>query len=63
MRLATLSDAVKTDLWHIARAMKADRTPYLLPYIRSMGVASLVLRSDDPCLENLHEPWRSPSHL
>lgn len=63
MRLATLSDAVKTDLWHIARAMKAERSPYLLPYIRSMGVASLVLRSDDPCLENLHEPWRSSGFI
>lgn len=62
-RLGILDRQLNKDLWDIAKAMKAPRPPGMLPHLRSFGLASIVLRPDDPRLADLHEPWRSSGFL
>lgn len=62
-RLCALDAQVRRDLWEITRHMKQQRSPGFLPHLRSLGLASFVLRPDDPILESLHEPWRSSGFL
>jgi hypothetical protein len=62
-RLAVLSPAFKIEMNEIAK--KADKWPAAnaFPYIRSLGLRSLVLPSDHPDLETLHDPWRRSGFL
>ncbi|MBR1247496.1 ATP-dependent helicase [Bradyrhizobium sp. AUGA SZCCT0169] len=62
-RLAVLSPAFKIEMNEIAS--KVDRWPAAnaFPYIRSLGLRSLVLSSDHPELETLHDPWRRSGFL
>lgn len=62
-RLGVLSPAFKKEMDDVAR--KADRWPaaYTLPYIRSLGLRSLVLPSEHPAVETLHDPWRRSGFL
>jgi hypothetical protein len=63
-RLAVLDHSFDADLREIAQTVGGTwRTPYILPHLRSMGIRSLVLRPDDPVLEDLYEPWRSSGFL
>lgn len=62
LRLGALSEKVKSDLWDLARRFQRRSLGYL-PHIRSVGLRSMVLRTDDPALDQLHEPWRSSGFL
>lgn len=62
-RLCLLDSQVKGDLWDIAKFIKAPHPPGILPHLRSFGLASIVLRPDDPRLPGLHEPWRSSGFI
>jgi hypothetical protein len=62
-RLAVLDESFDADLREIAQALKTWRTPSVLPHLRSLGIRSIVLRPDDPILEDLYEPWRSSGFL
>ncbi len=63
VRLCLLNEQLRLDLWEIAKAIKTMRSPGMLPHLRSIGLASLVLRPDDPKTADLHEPWRSSGFL
>jgi hypothetical protein len=58
-RLGVLSDKIRADLKAIAGKCSSWPPPSFLPYIRSIGLRTIVLRPDDPQREQLHEPWRS----
>lgn len=62
-RLAVLSLSLKSDLWELAGELKQQQTPYLLPFLRSIGLRTMAVRPDDPVIETLHEPWRSSGFL
>lgn len=62
-RLGVLDESFDADLREIAHALKTWRTPSVLPHLRSLGIRSIVLRPDDPILEDLYEPWRSSGFL
>lgn len=62
-RLGVLDQSFDDDLREIAQALGTWRTPYVLPHLRSIGIRSIVLRPDDPVLEDLYEPWRSSGFL
>jgi hypothetical protein len=62
-RLGVFDQSFDDDLREIGQALGTWRTPYVLPHLRSMGVRSIILRPDDPVLEDLYEPWRSSGFL
>jgi len=57
-RVAVLSPAFRDGVRDIANGA-GHRAPTFFPFLRSIGMRSLVVRPDDPVLETLHEPWRS----
>lgn len=57
-RICVLSKALNEDLYAVARFCEKRVAPQYLPYIRSMGLRSLVVPPSDHSLEKLHEPWR-----
>jgi hypothetical protein len=62
-RLGVLDQSFDDDLREIAQALRTWRTPYVFPHLRSLGIRSIVLRPEDPVLEDLYEPWRSSGFL
>jgi len=58
-RIGAFSDRVSADVKEIASRCNSWPPPRFLPHIRSVGLRSIALRTDDPDLDNLHEPWRS----
>jgi hypothetical protein len=62
-RIGVLSDKVHSDLKEIAKRCDTWKPPGFLPYIRSFGLRTIVLRPDDPQREQLHEPWRSSGFI
>lgn len=63
LRIGALSEKVGSDLKAIAGFCESWPPPKYLPHIRSMGLRTIALRSDDPVLEQLHEPWHSTGFL
>jgi hypothetical protein len=62
-RLCALSDQVSEDLKSIANFSKTWPPPSFLPHIRSIGLRTLAVRAEDPCLEAINEPWRSSGFM
>jgi hypothetical protein len=62
-RLGVLSADFKDEMGQIARKTNKWPPATSFPYIRSLGLRSLVLPSDHPELETLHEPWRLSGFL
>jgi hypothetical protein len=62
-RIGALSEQVSEDLKSISNVSRTWPPPSFLPYIRSIGLRTLAIRADDPCLEVLHEPWRSSGFM
>ncbi len=58
-RIGALSERVSADVKEIASRCNRWPPPSFLPHIRSVGLRTIVLRTDDPDLDLLHEPWRS----
>lgn len=63
IRVGALSDRVVSDLKEIANMCESWPPPRALAHIRSLGLRSIVLRPEDPSLEQLHEPWRSSGFI
>jgi hypothetical protein len=57
-RVAVLSAGFRDSIRQIGE-QAGRRAPTFFPYLRSVGLRSMVVRPDDPMLDVLHEPWRS----
>lgn len=57
-RICVLAKAVNEDLYQVARILNRSAAPSYLPFIRSLGLRTVVVAPDDPVLERLHDPWR-----
>ncbi|WP_165359574.1 UvrD-helicase domain-containing protein [Lichenibacterium minor] len=59
VRLAVMSPQFKRGVEEVAQFAKRWPPARTFPYIRSLGLRSIVLPTDQVELETLHDPWRS----
>lgn len=57
-RICVLAKTVSEDLYRVARILNKGAAPSYLPFIRSLGLRTVVVAPDDPVLDRLHDPWR-----
>lgn len=62
-RIAILSNGLRADLREIATTTNRWPQPGYIARIRSIGLRTLVVRSDDRVLDRLNEPWRSSGFM
>ena len=62
-RLGVLSPRFTEDMRKISNDAKRFPPAKVLPYVRSIGIRSIVLAPDDPELQHLHEPFASSGFL
>lgn len=62
-RLGLLSSGFRDDVREIATQARKWPPPGFLPFLRSFGARTMVVRPDDPAISALHEPWRSSGFL
>jgi hypothetical protein len=62
-RLGLLSPSFRDDLREIATQTRKWPPPGFLPFLRSIGARTMVVRPDDPAIDGLYEPWRSSGFL
>ena len=58
-RICVLAKTVNEELYQVARTLNKSASPSYLPFIRSLGLRTVVVAPDDPVLERLHDPWRA----
>ncbi|PZR83913.1 MAG: hypothetical protein DI537_34100 [Stutzerimonas stutzeri] len=58
-RICVLGKTVSDELYQVARILNKAAAPRYLPFIRSLGLRTVVVAPEDPVLDRLHDPWRS----